>query len=327
MKYPIRYHIYFPITATVALAACILRTVACLTARTVHGQFPGSSLPEISAWLLVFGALIALTYPLFQREPSVRPLLLSHPVCIFPTGMLALCEALLCTELIPLWLSARTAFGVSMSPIARAVLLLTVLFGLLGTGYYVLCLALREAESDLRAWFGMAAALFAALYAVFLYFDTTLPLNATTKLTSQVTYLVMAVYLLLDVRLSLGRARYRLQAALGLIAASVSAYAAIPSLLTYFIQGAVIDHSLYETLCTLAFFLLVCARLFAMTRLPENKPLPFLVEAEGEASITEAPTVQRAPDADGTDESDVLPYTDGASDRECEEDDAEEADA
>lgn len=332
MKYPIRYRIYLPITATVALAACILRTVACLTARTVHGHFPGSALPEISAWLLVFGALIALTYPLFQKEPSVRPLLFSHPVGIFPTGMLALCEALLCTELIPLWLASRTAFGTPMSPIARVILLLTVLFGLLGIGYYILCLAIREPESELRAWFGMAAGLFFALYAVFLYFDSSLPLNATTKLTSQVTYLAMAVYLLLDVRLSLGRARYRLQVCFGLIAASVSAYAAIPSLLTYFIQGTVIDHTLYETLCTLAFFLLVCARLFAMTRLPENKALPFLTEETVTGDVPETQKSEQAPSPDAVletqEETEEIPNTagdeavDGAWDEHTEEADA-----
>lgn len=283
MKYPLRYPLLLPAVGLLCLVACVLRTVACLTALDGFGYFPASALPEASAYILLGAALIALLLPLFHKEPAVRPLLPSHPLATLPTGMLALCEVLLCTA----DAMARREAGAPLSaqpPMLRAVSVLLLVLGLIGAAYYVLCLAKREQVNEARAWCGMAAVLFCALYAVYLYFNTALPLNATTKITSQVAFLTFAVYLLQDVRLSLGKPCYRLHLALTLIAASVAAYAALPALITYAVRGTIIDHTLFETLFTLCFLLFALARLYALWQLPSDEPCTALLPCESAAA-------------------------------------------
>lgn len=315
MNFPIRYRVYLPVIGVVGLAACVLRTVACLTSRTPDGYFSSSALPDISVWLLVALSLFALTYALFNRSPSVRPILLSHPVHIIPSGLVAFAQVLLSVDLLSR-LSDK-----SVSDIGQVLLVLTAMCGLLGAVYFVLCLCIKGDASASRAWFGMAASLFGALYAVCLYFDTTVPLNADGKITSQIVYLCMSLYMLFDVRLSLGRARYSVQIPVGFIAAALTAYAAFPSLITYIAQGVLVDQSLYETIYTLLFFLFLCARLYGLSHLPKDEVCVFAQAALAacEARIEETPLPTA--DAIDTDESAQTDVHDAA------EDTAEDTDA
>ncbi len=276
MKFPIRYRVYLPVAILLAAAACVLRLIACLTTRTAQGYFTASVLPEVSVWLLLALSLFALTYPLFNRDISVRPVLLEHPANIFPTGLLAFVQVVFSVDLLTRFFAPPIA---RQTPLLRPLMLLTALCGLCAAAYYVCCMFIKRDTSELRAWFGLAAALFGGLYAVLLYFDHTLPLNADCKITSQVTYLAMSLYMLFDVRMSLGRPKYAWQISFGLITAALTAYASLPSLITYLVQGDIMDYDLYETIYTFVFLLFLCARLYALSHLPSVRTCPIAEEA------------------------------------------------
>ena len=60
-------------------------------------------------------------------------------------------------------------------------------------------------------------------------------------------------------------------AAVGLAAAALCLYSAIPSLITYFVKGELISASLEENLLTLSLFVFITTRLAVVAILPENK--------------------------------------------------------
>ncbi len=278
MKYPLQYRVYFPVVSLLCCAACVLRTIACLTSLTPDGYFKGTVLPDISVWILLAMALFAATYPLFNPAPNVRPMVFSHPVQILPVGLLAMSQLFLSIDLLQNISRGDT--------LARILATGTALLGIAGAVYYALCLCMKHDDSALRAWFGIAAILFCAFYAVYLYFETSTPHNTDCKMTSQITYLSMSLFLLTDVRLSLGKARYRLQVIFGFWTAALTAYAAFPALIARIFgsTNAVIDRSLFETVFTLLFFFFVCARLYALTRLPKDELSPFAAAAQADTT-------------------------------------------
>ncbi len=268
MKYPLQYRVYFPVVSLLCCTACVLRTIACLTSMTPDGYFRGTVLPDISVWILLALALFAASYPLFNPAPDVRSMVFSHPMQILPTGLLAISQLLVSFELLN---------ATHTEKIAQVFATVTALLGIIGALYYVLCLCMKQDGNTLRAWFGIAAILFCAFYAVYLYFETSSPHNTDCKMTSQITYLSMSLFLLTDVRLSLGKAKYPLQVTFGFWAAALTAYAAFPSLIVRIFSDTndIIDHSIFETVCTLIFFFFVCARLYGLTCLPKNEISPF----------------------------------------------------
>ena len=161
---------------------------------------------------------------------------------------------------------------------------------LLSIGYFAAHALIPEVKSNLRAHLGMSAALFYASYAALLYFDTTLPINAPTKLADQVAYLLCALFFLFETRIALGREKWELYTTFGLIAAAACAYSSLPTVVLYVINGQMISASIYEMTLTLASFFFILSRLILMRRLKTDAPSPFVSLIRAVAKTTEEPT-------------------------------------
>jgi hypothetical protein len=100
--------------------------------------------------------------------------------------------------------------------------------------------------------------------------------------------MICAAFFVFEARISLGREMWRLYTAFGLVAASLTAYASIPAIVTYYINGEIINASSVKSLASLeeyvlllALFIFIVSRLCLTVFLREEKENA-LVKALGE---------------------------------------------
>ena len=164
-----------------------------------------------------------------------------------------------------------------------------LLFTLLGalailSAFYILFAVLYEIKvCDLRAAFCMICTLFLILYAGYLYFDTSLAINADIKLVDQMAYVCAAIFFLYETRISLGREHWPLYTATGFIAALVCAYASIPSAIVYFLDGRLISNSLEEIFVTFFLFAFIFCRTALSLYLKGETPTPLMAALHEDA--------------------------------------------
>jgi hypothetical protein len=132
-----------------------------------------------------------------------------------------------------------------------------------------------------------------------LNFDKRLPLNAPNKAVDTVTYLFVAIFFLYEMRLSMGREKWKHYLAYGYIASLLTAYSSIPAIITYFLNGRTISNSIYETILTMALCLFITLRVLMCATLAEDKESDIVrhiregaIKREGEV----APKIEDAPE-------------------------------
>ena len=270
-----RFGVFAPLLLLITMIATTLRTVAIFLGVTPYGFFTHPVLSEVSAWFLVSGVLIALCYALTVRKKEERVATTKTPLTYVPAALLSLCFLFFGAERVPEALRFLGLFEIS--PLTITATLLIVLSAV--SVAYTLALCLIESPlSDRRANLGMGCTLLFAVYAAFLYYDTTLPLNAPIKIADQMTYLALALYFLYEVRFSLGREKWGLYTSFGLIAGMMASYSAIPALLVYLVRGTVLSYSIAETILTLGALVFIGCRLLLSDLVPENRPIPIVSE-------------------------------------------------
>ena len=255
-------NIYFILLCTLTAASVLMRSIASFLFLSPYGYYT-DALGAAANSTALFGFLILLTYAPLHRKDASRRASFGGMLTYIPAAPLALCFVYMGASLL-----LRKAEG----------LLDKIAFPLLGilaiasAFYFFLAVFLEEKISDLRAIFGTVASLFLILYAGYLYFDPTLPINATTKLCDQLAYIFAAIFFLFETRISLGRIRWNLYTAFGLVASLLTAYSAIPSLLVYLFEGKMISNSLEETLLTLLLSAYIICRTLLSLMLKEETP-------------------------------------------------------
>lgn len=263
--------IYLPILFITMLVSCALRTAAALTdfnPRT--GYFEGKALITAAGIIAAASAILLFTYVFVA--PKGRKLIasFSSPAMYIPSGIV-------CVALVFFAVECRTVSKeLAAHPLAQAktselILSALALLSLLSIVYFVLNAMITERASIKRAGFGIFAVILMTLYAAFLYFDTTLPLNAPNKIVDQMAYLFIAVFMLYEIRISLGRECWNLYTGFGFIAAILSAYSSVPSVIAYFIKGTTLSHSIYESALTLCLCIFVVCRVISAENLYEDK--------------------------------------------------------
>lgn len=270
-----RYGIYAPLLLVITLIATTLRTVGVFLGVNEYGFFEVSILSDVSAWIVVGGVLLALTYPLTHKR--IYPIFRDDrtPLTYLPAAILGLCLIFFGAEVTPDALSLLAMQHISPLTVSATLLLVLSACGVL----YAASVCLIESSlSDRRAGLGMLTVLLYGIYAAFLYYDTTLPLNAPIKIADQMTYLAFALFLLYEVRISLGREQQGLYSAFGFIAGMMASYSAVPSILLYIIKGRVLSFSLAETILTLGTLLFIIGRMLVRDSSPEDRPIPLMGE-------------------------------------------------
>jgi len=316
--------IYLPVFAAVLIISTILRTVALfIDYNEKTGYFGKGIISSVSGAIVFFGAVFFLTYIISRAGKGIKLLpSFTNTATYISAGIagvafvfgavffffLFINEAKITKEI----LDASHSFS-RVSPtryIIRTLfyLALSVLGALSATSFGITALS-ESRTSSRRASLGLATVVFLSLYAAYLFFSDKLPLNAPNKAIDQITALLLSLFFLYEVRISLGRERWRGYIAFGLIAAMLSAYSSIPSLIIYLAKGIIISDNIYETLLTFALFIYVTARVILTSFLTEKKEstvVTTLKESASERARTLEPEEKAQPEEEEHEEGSVL---------------------
>lgn len=251
-----------------AAAASVLRTIAlCRDLESNMIYFKDQTLIYISYIVVTVGAVALLSSPLVLERVSLVSTF-SSPRTYIPTGVVGVALVAFSAELI-LWIEdlSPLSFFDSLGSPAAALALATAILSLLSAIHFLTNALLPERHRAVRGYFAIATILMLAAYASLLYFDTSAPINASSKTVDQMAYLFAAIFFLYEARISLGREMWRGYSTFGLIALMLGVYSSLPAILTYFIKGYTVSRSIEASMLTLAISLFVFMRLMLVTSL------------------------------------------------------------
>lgn len=307
------FGIYLPVFLLALVSTVTLRTTALfLNFNFYTGYFSEKLLISISNAIVVSAVLFFISYVFFTKQKLNLIADFTSPATYVPTGLVGVALIFLSIHLfsyagdvsdyIDLLFRIGDSSALSEIPTQRILLIIaiiTAVFALVSTVHFALTALLEHHSSTLRAAFGLCTAVFLCLYAIYLYFNSELPMNSPNKSLDEMAYLAAAVFFLYEIRLSLGREKWRAYIALGFIAALLLAYSSIPSLILYFKEDRMISNSIYETALTFALFIFVSSRLLLTSSLIEDKPseISKMLDFASEKRSEEINAAQSAPES------------------------------
>ena len=299
--------IYLIMLTALTVATVIMRSLSALNDLDYKlGHYSGT-LISLADWITFGGSVLLLSYiALAPRGTKYRADFRGAGTYI-PTALV--CASLTFVAISLLTHAAAVLKGKlpSLTALKNPEIFMPLLSALLALGaiyYFFLNSYVKDTTSERRAGASFIAILFLCVYPTYLYFSTSLPINAPNKVTDQMAYLFSAIFFLYEARLSLGRDRWGAYGAFGLIAALLTAYSSIPSLLVYFIKGEVISNSIAEGALTLSLFIFITLRLLTVRSLYKDEPSEITVGitarhnarhkkmAEGELIFSEGEQIQ-----------------------------------
>ena len=276
------FGLYLPFFILLTVAAITLKTIATIGYYNYnYHYFTNKSLPTI-ANSLVLAAIVFFIIYIISSTRSIRLIpSFSSPANYVPSAVVS---ASLVFMIIHLARTARASEALIIKGLSVALLV----FAALSIVYFALNTIFIRTISARRANFGFFIIIFLGLYLAFLYFDPTEPINSPIKTADQLAYAFAAVFFLYEIRLSLGREKWKSYIIFGFIAALLTAYSAIPSLITYFATKRVVSNSIYESILTFSVFLFITLKLLLTDKLIEKKEAPFIEKLKEAAAKREA---------------------------------------
>ena len=262
------YGIYLPIFLLILPLTVVLRTVALFTDLIEYGHFGNDLLITVANWILMGGVLFSITYLWIGKKNTRLIPSFASAANYVPSGITAVAMAMLGAHLL------ASTIGTDLSATSiytRVISIATPALALASVAYFVLSSILIARRSIRRSDFGIIALLFICMYVAYIYFDTTLPINAPTRIVDEVAYLGAAMFFIGEIRLSLGRENWRRYITFAFAGALVTAYSAIPNLLYYFARTEIISLSIYESLLTLALFIFIISKIFLTPMLMKDE--------------------------------------------------------
>ena len=266
-----RLGVFIIALAALTAAAVALRTVACFgDFDSASFRFRDGTLFTVSTACLAACVLLAVCYVLFgvpRREliSDMHGILTSSASALAAVGFVFLGFEL---------------FGelFSGAGIGRWLIVFAAAFSaVLSTVYFFLVPFLGKRYSEIRSYAGLAVLVCLGTYALYLFTDASMPINAPSKIIDQLAYAMAGLFFLGEIRLSLGREAWVSYVFFGMIAASVCAYSSIPSLIIYFTgttaEGApiLLSRSITESVLTAALFLFISIRVGKVAFLLDGK--------------------------------------------------------
>lgn len=281
-------HVYLPALLGIILLSVTFR-IAALFANFDEetGFFDGKILINIASIIITAGCVFMFTYAFSGSKNQKLIADFSTPATYVPTG--ALTVAMMFFAVLTAIKSSKTDFSISSfmaipgatfklllkyisSNMSSFILSLMAPLSVISIGYFILTACVLKRGSVARAFLGTANVLFLAFYTSYLYFDTsTLARNAPNKIIDQMAFLFAALFFLYEIRISLGREKWNLYMAFGFIAAALTAYSSIPSLIFYFSNQSVISNNIQENVLSFALFVFILSRITLAAFLKEDK--------------------------------------------------------
>lgn len=271
------------------LATVLMRSLACLTKLNYYtGYFSDSTLANASGWTVAAMTVLLLVSLAFRGERRELRASFRGPLVYIPAGVLAVAIFFLVADLIGRIIEAKSL--TIQSILANPDLVTTLLSILLAIGAVAFCAAsalIPTVRSSLRADLGMTAALFFASYAAHLFFRAGTPINHPAKIVDEMAYLAVAIFLLYETRISLGRVNWRCYTVFATISTVITAYASIPALIVYLAKGETISASIQQSLLLFAAFIFSASRLIHKMNLATDSPSGFATAIDAKESVPE----------------------------------------
>lgn len=272
---------YLPFFILLLLGAITLRTIALINYFNYdYHYFTAKTVPKIADGLIALAAVFFIIYIIGVRKKISLIPSFSSPANYIPSAALS-------AALIFAAIRFVRSFVYSSSPIIRLLSLLLAALALLSIAYLFLNTAFIRAVSIRRATYGLSIILFLAVYLTYLYFDGSAPISSPVKTVDQLTYAFGAVFFLYEIRLSLGRQKWKAYIIFGFITALLSAYSAIPAMIVYFAKGEVISNSVYESILTFSIFLFIASKLMLVDNLTDENESQFITKLKEAAAKRE----------------------------------------
>lgn len=273
------------------LVAVTLCTVAYLCEyNSETGFFADSTLSAVSAWI-VAGVSALLLLPLAAKgKASERRVSFRGPLTYLPAGVLATTLVLLAVDLLGY---AKSSLGTIFTRelLTRFDCLTALLISILAicaVGYCITLALIPTVRCNLRAYLGMLASLCFAVCTIHLFFRADTPINNPAKVADEMAFLAGALFMLSDVRLSLGRARWNDYFVFASVSAVLCGYASLPALITYVFAGEVISVGIQTSLLLFALTVFSTMRLIGVSRFDKDRPSPFVTAIDSDALAAEA---------------------------------------
>ena len=266
--------LYYAVMLVLLVVGIALRCIACFTELNYKtGYFDNDVCITLANSFIISAAIICFSYVFVADKDFKLCASFDNALTYIPGGAVSVGLLFISVKMIS---TVKSENGIlfSKSTFTNYESALMLLVGLLAISGIMNFLfnALSEKRTDTtRAGFAIATAIFLATYGAYLYFSTDLPLNAPNKLIDMLSYLFASIFFLYEARLSLGRDMWRPYIAFGLIGALLTGYSALPSLIIYFANGAVISNSVAENILSLTLCAFITARLFLATKLDDGQ--------------------------------------------------------
>ena len=316
------FRLYLPLFIISASFATVMRTIACfLDFNAKTGHFGDKTLISIADYTVICAVAFFLIYAMVSKKHNELIPSFSTPATYIPGGAVCisilflsifLCKkAIEKKELIDYYLqygNAQELAQIQSERLQIVILLATVVLSFFSIAHFVLTAILEKPANTKRGSHALSTVLFLSLYAIYIYFSTDLPLNAHSKIIDQLAVLLTAVFFLYEARLSLGREKWKGYITFGFVAALLSAYSSIPTLITYFAKsdfssGRIfcISNNVYESALVFSLFIFITARLVITASLIEKKESPAvsaIIAFADKRAADIAPVIEEAVETD-----------------------------
>ena len=265
--------IYISALIAVGLICIIIRTAALFTQLDTGAiYFNNKTLITISSALSVALTVFCLSFIFVADKDLSLSASFDNAQTYVPSGLVAVALVFMSMDMLnKIVRDYGSVFSrATFSSIPSALMLLVAILAPVCIVNFFLNSFLERKENCARAAFCMSCVAFLSIYAAYLYFSPALPMNAPNKTVDQMAYLALAIFFLYETRISLGRSMWKPYIAFGLIAAHLSAYSSIPSLIYYFSSGVSVSESIAESILTLTLSIFVTSRLLLTIKLSES---------------------------------------------------------
>ena len=272
---------YLPMLLTLLPTAVALRTIACFKDMNDSGYFENKTVITIANAIILATVACALTYLFIASKDKKLVYRPQSPLNFIPCAII--CAALIfvaINSVISSSPSIKAYFGLFAEDrnlkmlINPALTLLTGLSAASAVPYFVASAVWAKDRSVLISNLGLMPLIFLCFMISSIYFDKTAALNMPGKIISQTAYLAAALFFLYEIRLPLGREKWRAYICFGMVCTALCAYSAIPSLIVYIVSPNTIEAlvtSEFEIAMTLAIFFFSAFKLILAVTLTEDK--------------------------------------------------------
>ena len=288
-----RLGIYLLAMLILTVAATTLRSIACVTNLDYStGFFTNKSLITTADIIITVTVLGMFSY-LFVAPRISLIANFSTPETYVTTGVLGVATAFLGARIfsyvsIVSSYSQRSDNMLFRKNIMTLICAACAILAFASILHHFFNAFITESKTEVRAYFALATILFLGIYAMITYLDPSLAIGESTKTLRLTAFILASLFFIYEARISLGREMWRIYTSFGLVAAALSAYTAIPSIITFFVNDEVISYasrlslaSIEESIFLLAMFIFITARLIVTIKLYEDSENAF-IKAFGE---------------------------------------------